>query len=74
MNGKIIPKYLDGIEYEKARYTIELLNLNNIKLVELRKRIIEVMGYLNKDDLEIYIQNKDINFISLVKYIREEYF
>lgn len=74
MNGKIIPKYLDGILYEKAKYTIELLNLNNIKLAELRKRMIEAMRYLDKNDLDIYIQNKEISFISLVKYIRSEYF
>lgn len=74
MNGKLIPRYLDSIGYERAKYTIELLNLNNVKLVELRKRMIEAMSYLNKEDLDMYIQNKKINFISLVKYMRREYF
>ena len=74
MNGKVIPKYLNGVGCEKAKYTIELLKLNNIKLVELRKRMIETMRYLDKEDLDMYIQNKDINFISLVKYMRREYF
>lgn len=73
MNGKVIPKYLNGVGCEKAKYTIELLKLNNIKLVELRKRMIETMSYLDKEDLDMYIQNK-INFISLVKYMRREYF
>ena len=74
MNGKVIPKYLNGVGCEKAKYTIELLKLNNIKLVELRKRMIEAMRYLDKEDLDMYIQNKEINFIGLVKYMRREYF
>ena len=36
--------------------------------------MIETMSYLDKEDLDMYIQNKDINFISLVKYMRSEYF
>ena len=38
--GEIIPKYENGIEYEMAMKTIEILNLNQKKLCESRKSFI----------------------------------
>lgn len=40
MTGKIIPVEKEGIKYDKARITIELLNLNEKRLCEMRKTFI----------------------------------
>ena len=54
--GEIIPKYKTGTEYETAMKTIDMLNLNQKKLCEIRKTMIleilnmniENIKYINK--------------------------
>ncbi|MBP3929250.1 MAG: TIGR02646 family protein [Peptostreptococcaceae bacterium] len=72
--GKIVPIYEEGIEYKRAIYTIELLNLNDIRLVDLRKKFIWELNYLEEEDLIYFIENKDINFIGLVNFFKKEFF
>lgn len=74
MTGKLIPKYNSGIKYEKAAYTINLLNLNQNKLTELRKRIINMLNYLKEEEIDGYIEDKEINFIGVVKYFKMNIF
>ncbi len=73
-SGEIIPIHNDGIEYERAICTIKLLNLNDTKLVDLRKAFIWELNYLEEEDLMYYIENKNVNFIGLVKYFKKEFF
>ena len=66
--GKIIPIFKDGEKYEKAKYTINLLNLNDNRLCEIRKRyIFEFLSYskYNKNSLSDY----PIKFPSLRRYL-----
>lgn len=53
--GEIISKENEGIKFEKANYTITLLNLNDKRLCEIRKvfiiqnlKTIEYLSYTNK--------------------------
>ena len=44
--GKIIPIFKEGNRHEKAKYTIDLLNLNDNRLCEVRKKyIFEFLSY-----------------------------
>ena len=66
--GKIISIFKDGEKYEKAKYTINLLNLNDNRLCEIRKRyIFEFLSYskYNKNSLSDY----PIKFPSLRRYL-----
>ena len=66
--GKIISIFKDGEKYEKAKYTINLLNLNDNRLCEIRKRyIFEFLSYskYNKSSLSDY----PIKFPSLRRYL-----
>lgn len=45
MTGKVIPIAKEGIKYEKAKITIDALNLNNKRLCEMRKAFIEKNMY-----------------------------
>ena len=72
--GKIIPKKENGLDYEKAVKTIEILNLNENKLCEYRKtyilKIINTVGNLN-DDNKIEIINYFDEFPTLKKFLIE---
>ena len=66
--GKIISIFKDGEKYEKAKYTINLLNLNDNRLCEIRKKyIFEFLSYIeyNKNSLSDY----PIKFPSLRRYL-----
>ncbi|WP_426711157.1 retron system putative HNH endonuclease [Cetobacterium sp. SF1] len=63
--GKIIPKEINGIKYEKAKETIEILNLNDSRLCGARKTII----LQNINNLE-YLEYID-GFSTLKKFLRE---
>lgn len=72
--GKIIPKKENGLEYEKAVKTIEILNLNENRLCEYRKtyilKIINTVGNLN-DNNKIEIINYFDEFPTLKKFLIE---
>ena len=55
--GEIIPKYENGIEYEMAMKTIEILNLNQKKLCESRKSFIYQNSSRKEGKIVINIQN-----------------
>lgn len=48
MTGKVIPIAKEGIKYEKAKVTIDMLNLNDKRLCEIRKIFIEMNRYCMK--------------------------
>lgn len=54
MTGKIIPVAKDGIKYKKAIETIEILNLNEKRLCEMRKIFI-----LECENTIKYLKNKE---------------
>lgn len=63
MTGEIIPKKNEGIKYEKAKETINILNLNNKKLCEARRTLI-----LNKEYIDFFE-----NFPSLKEYLKRNF-
>lgn len=65
-SGEIQPKNSTGLEYERAKYTIDILNLNSTKLVQSRKRIVLELYYCGKDYLDSY----DSNFPNLIKKLK----
>ena len=72
--GKIIPKKENGLDYEKAVKTIEILNLNENKLCEYRKTyIINIINTIRKlnDDEKIEIINYFDEFPTLKKFLIE---
>lgn len=73
-SGKIIPIHEEGPDYERAVYTINLLNLNDIKLVNLRKVFIWELNFSEEEELVDFIENKEVNFIGIVNYFKKEFF
>ena len=68
--GKIISIFKNGEKYEKAEYTINLLNLNDNRLCEIRKKyIFEFLNYgkYSKNILNDY----PIKFPSLRRYLEK---
>ena len=66
--GEITPIFKEGNRYEKAKYTIDLLNLNDSRLCGIRKKyIFEFLNYskYNKNSLSNY----PIKFPSLRRYL-----
>lgn len=61
--GKIIPIFKDGEKYEKAEYTIDLLNLNENILCEIRK--VFIINYTKNIETRKYLSN----FPSLRRYL-----
>lgn len=61
--GKIIPIFKDGEKYEKAEYTIDLLNLNENRLCEIRK--VFIINYTKNIETRKYLSN----FPSLRRYL-----
>ncbi|MDC7954328.1 TIGR02646 family protein [Fusobacterium simiae] len=68
--GRIVLIFKDGEKYEKAEYTIDLLNLNDNRLCEIRKRyILEFLTYTdyNRENLNEF----PIKFPSLRRYLED---
>ena len=66
--GEITPIFKEGNRYEKAKYTIDLLNLNDNRLCGIRKKyIFEFLNYskYNKNSLSNY----PVKFPSLRRYL-----
>ena len=66
--GEITPIFKEGNRYEKAKYTIDLLNLNDNRLCNIRRKyILEFSNYTkyNKNSLGDY----PIKFPSLRRYL-----
>lgn len=66
--GEIIPKENEISEnVEKAEYTIDILNLNQLELMQVRKKLI-IQMYSMREYLEIFS-----DFPSLVKWFKKEF-
>lgn len=61
--GEIEAKKHNGPDYEKAKYTIDTLNLNSTKLVQSRKALLKAIIYCDRDYLDSY----DSDFPNLIK-------
>lgn len=61
--GKIIPIFKDGEKNKKASYTIDLLNLNDNRLCDIRKTFI--IKYMSSVEVREYLQE----FPSLRRYL-----
>ena len=61
--GKIIPIFKDGEKNKKANYTIELLNLNDNRLCDIRK--IFIVQYMSNKEVREYLKQ----FPSLRRYL-----
>ena len=74
-NGEIIAKsnQKETIDYRRAKYTIEILNLNNYKIKEARKNLIDILQVYkeNYDEyneyLKFFLDDKH-SFPELIKY------
>ncbi|MDR3594430.1 retron system putative HNH endonuclease [Clostridium sp.] len=74
-NGEIIPKFTqeETLNYKRAKYTIEILNLNDYKLKEARKTLIDSLEVYKEyyDDFNEYLQfflDDKHSFPNLIKY------
>ena len=70
--GEITPIFKEGNRYEKAKYTIDLLNLNDNRLCNIRRKyILEFSNYTkyNKNSLGDY----PIKFPSLRRYLEKSF-
>lgn len=66
--GKIIPIFKEGNRHKKAKYTIDLLNLNDNRLCEIRKRyIFEFLSYSKNNKYSL--NNFPVKFPSLQFFI-----
>ena len=71
--GKIIPIFREKEKFEKAEYTINLLNLNDNGLCEIRKRyIFEFLTYSNNNKNSL--SNFPVKFPSLRRYLEKSFF
>lgn len=61
--GKIIPIFKEKEKFEKAKYTIDLLNLNENRLCEIRK--VFIINYTKNIETRKYLSN----FPSLRRYL-----
>ena len=65
---KIIPIFKEKEKFEKAEYTINLLNLNDNRLCEIRKKyIFEFLSYSNNNKNSL--SNFPVKFPSLRRYL-----
>ena len=68
--GKIISIFKDGEKYEKVKYTINLLNLNDNRLCNIRRKyILEFLSYSSNN--ENNLSNYPIKFPSLRRYLEK---
>ena len=66
--GKIIPIFKEKEKFEKAEYTINLLNLNDNRLCEIRKKyIFEFLSYSKNNKYSL--NNFPVKFPSLRRYL-----
>ncbi|MBS5186275.1 MAG: TIGR02646 family protein [Fusobacterium nucleatum] len=66
--GKIIPIFKEKEKFEKAEYTINLLNLNDNRLCEIRKKyIFEFLSYSNNNKNSL--SNFPVKFPSLRRHL-----
>ena len=66
--GKIIPIFKEGNRREKAKHTIDLLNLNDNRLCEIRKKyIFEFLSYSKNNKYSL--NNFPVKFPSLRRYL-----
>lgn len=70
-SGEIIPKYTneESIEYARARYTIDRLNLNSYELKSARANLIDILSVYsgeNKQYIQFFLEDRH-NFPSLIK-------
>ena len=61
--GEITPIFKEGNRYEKAKYTIDLLNLNDNRLCDMRK--IYIVQYMSNKEVREYLKQ----FPSLRRYL-----
>ena len=61
--GRIIPIFKDGEKNKRAEYTIDLLNLNDIRLCDIRK--IFIVQYMSNKEVREYLKQ----FPSLRRYL-----
>ena len=73
-SGEVIPKCEDkeSINYKKAKYTIELLNLNYSKIRDARKNLIDMLQYYDNESIQ-WLLEENHNFPSLIKYFMDNY-
>jgi uncharacterized protein (TIGR02646 family) len=74
-NGEIVPKHInkDSIEYARAIYTIEVLNLNSYELKNARANLIDILSVYtgeNKQYMQFFLDDRH-NFPSLIKLFME---
>ncbi|MDU2121559.1 MAG: retron system putative HNH endonuclease [Clostridium celatum] len=74
-SGEIIPKDTneESIEYARARYTIDTLNLNSYELKSARANLIDILsvyGGENKQYIQFFLDDRH-NFPSLIKLYME---
>ena len=68
--GEIRPIFKEGNRYEKAKYTINLLNLNDNRLCNIRRKyILEFLSYSSNN--ENNLSNYPIKFPSLRRYLEK---
>ena len=66
--GRMVPIFKEGEKYEKAKYTIDLLNLNDNRLCEIRKKyIFEFLSYSKNNKYSL--NNFPVKFPSLQFFI-----
>ena len=70
--GEITPIFKEGNRYEKAKYTIDLLNLNDNRLCNIRRKyILEFLSYSSNN--ENNLSNYPIKFPSLRRYLEKSF-
>lgn len=68
-SGEVIPRFSEGEKYEKAEYTIKILNLNHNNLVQARATVLRVIESMIGNGLEEYLNYYSIkqNIVSTIK-------
>ena len=70
--GKIIPIFKEKEKFEKAEYTIDLLNLNDNRLCNIRRKyILEFLSYSSNN--ENNLSDYPIKFPSLRRYLEKSF-
>ena len=70
--GKIIPIFKEKEKFEKAEYTIDLLNLNDNRLCNIRRKyILEFLSYSSNN--ENNLSDYPIKFTSLRRYLEKSF-
>ena len=60
--GRMVPIFKEGEKYEKAKYTIDLLNLNDNRLCEIRKKyIFEFLSFANFESINSFFITSNLS-------------